>query len=226
MYPKCRCEDGGEQNGESSHDQRGGADKQTLSGRAAIVTGSTSGIGLAIARALADSGANVVLNGFGDLKEIEKIRNSILNEFGTAVIYVPADMAQPNDIDRLIEITEETFGRVDILVNNAGVQHVVAIETFPVEKWDQILAINLSSAFHTIWRVIAGMKARGFGRISMSPSHTRWSPHLSSRLMSPPSMGSSASQRPSPLRLPRTASPTMQIPETAKARDQWRGVRS
>jgi 3-hydroxybutyrate dehydrogenase len=127
---------------------------KTLSDRAAIVTGSTSGIGLAIARALAGSGANVVLNGFGDLKEIEKIRISILNEFGTAVIYVPADMAQPTDIVRLIETTEETFGRIDILVNNAGVQHVAAIETFPVEKWDQILAINLSSAFHTIRRVI------------------------------------------------------------------------
>jgi 3-hydroxybutyrate dehydrogenase len=138
---------------------------KTLSDRAAIVTGSTSGIGLAIARALAGSGANVVLNGFGDLKEIEKIRISILNEFGTAVIYVPADMAQPTDIVRLIETTEETFGRIDILVNNAGVQHVAAIETFPVEKWDQILAINLSSAFHTIRRVIAGMKSRGFGRI-------------------------------------------------------------
>ena len=90
---------------------------KTLSGRAAIVTGSTSGIGLAIARALAGSGANVVLNGFGDLKEIEKIRNSILNQFGTAVIYVPADMAQPTDIVRLVETTAETFGRVDILVN-------------------------------------------------------------------------------------------------------------
>jgi 3-hydroxybutyrate dehydrogenase len=136
-----------------------------LSGRGAIVTGSTSGIGLAIAGALAGSGANVALNGFGDSKEIERIRKDLSSEFGTKVIYVRADMAKPNEIGALIEETERDFGTVDILVNNAGIQHVEAIETFPIEKWDQILAINLSSAFHTIRGVIGGMKDRGFGRI-------------------------------------------------------------
>jgi 3-hydroxybutyrate dehydrogenase len=136
-----------------------------LSGRSAIVTGSTSGIGLAIARALAGSGANIALNGFGDSKEIDRIRKDLAGEFGTEVIYVRADMAKPDEISALVEGSQRDLGTIDILVNNAGIQHVETIETFPIEKWDQILAINLSSAFHTIRGVIAGMKARGFGRI-------------------------------------------------------------
>jgi 3-hydroxybutyrate dehydrogenase len=114
---------------------------------------------------LAGSGANIALNGFGDPKEIEKLRESLASEFGTGVIYVRADMAKPSEIATLIEVTERDFGAIDILINNAGIQHVEAIETFPIEKWDQILAINLSSAFHSIRGVIGGMKARGFGRI-------------------------------------------------------------
>jgi 3-hydroxybutyrate dehydrogenase len=148
----------------ADHDERMYSTNQ-LAGRTAIVTGSTSGIGLAIARALASSGANIALNGFGDPKEIERIRKDLASEFGTGVIYVRADMAKPSEIATLIEVTVRDFGAIDILINNAGIQHVETIETFPIEKWDQILAINLSSAFHTIRGVIAGMKARGFGRI-------------------------------------------------------------
>jgi 3-hydroxybutyrate dehydrogenase len=137
----------------------------TLTSKTAVVTGSTSGIGLAIARALAKEGAAVVLNGFGPADEIEKTRVSIEQEFGVKAIYSPADMAKPQEIADLIKLAEETFGAVDILVNNAGIQFVSPIEDFPVEKWDQIIAINLSSAFHTIRAAVPGMKARGWGRI-------------------------------------------------------------
>jgi 3-hydroxybutyrate dehydrogenase len=137
----------------------------TLTSKAAVVTGSTSGIGLAIARALAKEGASVVLNGFGPADEIEKTRAGIEREFGVKAIYSPADMSKPQEIESLIKLAEETFGSVDILVNNAGIQFVSPIEDFPVDKWDQIIAINLSSAFHTIRAALPGMKARGWGRI-------------------------------------------------------------
>ena len=137
----------------------------SLTSKAAVITGSTSGIGLAIARALAKEGASVVLNGFGPADEIEKTRASIEQEFGVKAIYSPADMAKPQEIESLIRLAEGTFGSVDILVNNAGIQFVSPIEDFPVEKWDQIIAINLSSAFHTIRAALPGMKARGWGRI-------------------------------------------------------------
>ena len=137
----------------------------SLTSKAAVITGSTSGIGLAIARALAKEGASVVLNGFGPADEIEKTRASIEQEFGVKAIYSPADMAKPHEIESLIRLAEESFGSVDILVNNAGIQFVSPIEDFPVEKWDQIIAINLSSAFHTIRAALPGMKARGWGRI-------------------------------------------------------------
>jgi 3-hydroxybutyrate dehydrogenase len=137
----------------------------TLTSKTAVVTGSTSGIGHAIALAFAKEGANVVLNGFGDAGEIEKIRAGIESEFGVKAIYSPADMTKPQEIEEMVRLGEKTFGSVDILVNNAGIQFVSPIEDFPVEKWDQIIAINLSSAFHATRAAVAGMKARKWGRI-------------------------------------------------------------
>jgi 3-hydroxybutyrate dehydrogenase len=136
-----------------------------LKSKAAVVTGSTSGIGLAIARALAKQGADVVLNGFGAPDEIEGLRRGIEGEFGVRALYSSADMSKPDEIAGMILRAEEAFGAVDILVNNAGIQHVSPIEDFPREKWDAIIAINLSSAFHTIRAVVPRMKQRGWGRI-------------------------------------------------------------
>jgi 3-hydroxybutyrate dehydrogenase len=136
-----------------------------LKQKTAVVTGSTSGIGLGIARALAREGANVVLNGFGDTAEIEKARAGIEKEFGVKAAYSPADMTKPAEIAAMIKSAEQTFGSADILVNNAGIQHVAPIEEFPIDKWDAIIAINLSSAFHAIRAAVPGMKARKWGRI-------------------------------------------------------------
>jgi 3-hydroxybutyrate dehydrogenase len=136
-----------------------------LKSKAAVVTGSTSGIGLAIARAFAKEGADVVLNGFGAPEEIEALRRDIESEFGVRALYSAADMTKPDDISAMILKAEEEFGAVDILVNNAGIQHVSPIEEFPIDKWDAIIAINLSSAFHAIRAVVPGMKQRGWGRI-------------------------------------------------------------
>ena len=136
-----------------------------LKQKSAIVTGSTSGIGLGIARALAQRGANVVLNGFGDAGEIEIVRAALAMEHNVEIAYDGADMSKPEAIARMIEGAAAHFGRVDILVNNAGIQHVAPIEEFPNEKWDAVLAINLSSAFHLIKAVVPGMKQRRFGRI-------------------------------------------------------------
>lgn len=136
-----------------------------LKSKTAVVTGSTSGIGLAIARAFAKEGASVVLNGFGPAEEIEKERAGIEAEFGVKAIYSSADMSKPEEIAEMIRLAEKTFGSVDVLVNNAGIQFVSPIEDFPVEKWNQIIAINLSSAFHTIRAALPGMKARKWGRI-------------------------------------------------------------
>ncbi len=141
-----------------------------LKGRNAVVTGSTSGIGLGIARALARDGANVVLNGFGDAKDIEAARAAIEKEFGVKAIYSGADMTKPAEIAGMVKSAEAAFGSVDVLVNNAGVQHVAPIEEFPIEKWDQIIAINLSSAFHAIRAAVPGMKARRWGRIISTAS--------------------------------------------------------
>ncbi|WP_112662904.1 3-hydroxybutyrate dehydrogenase [Microvirga flavescens] len=137
----------------------------TLKSKTAVVTGSTSGIGLAIARAFAKEGASVVINGMGDAAEIEKERAGIEKEFGVKAIYSPADMTKPDEIAAMIALAEKTFGSVDVLVNNAGIQFVSPVEEFPIEKWNQILAINLSSAFHTIRAAVPGMKARKWGRI-------------------------------------------------------------
>ena len=136
-----------------------------LKGKTALVTGSTSGIGLATARALAQDGANVMLNGFGDKAAIEQIRTSIEKDFGVKARYSAADMAKPSEIADMIRATENEFGSLDVLVNNAGIQHVANIEDFPIEKWDAIIAINLSSSFHTIRVAVAGMKKRKWGRI-------------------------------------------------------------
>jgi 3-hydroxybutyrate dehydrogenase len=136
-----------------------------LKGKTAVVTGSTSGIGLAIARKMAGAGANVVINGFGEADAIEKERAGIEKEFGVKAVYSPADMTKPAEIAGMIALGEKTFGSVDILVNNAGIQFVSPIEDFPIEKWDAIIAINLSSAFHGIRAAVPGMKKRKWGRI-------------------------------------------------------------
>ncbi|MGJ5039085.1 MULTISPECIES: 3-hydroxybutyrate dehydrogenase [unclassified Bradyrhizobium] len=136
-----------------------------LSGRVAVITGSTSGIGLGIAQALAGAGAHVMLNGFGAPEEIGRIRSQIAAEFGVRTGYAAADMTQPEAIARMMAGTLQEFGRIDILVNNAGIQHVAPLEQFPVEKWDAIVAVNLSSAFHTMRLALPSMRRNGFGRI-------------------------------------------------------------
>lgn len=141
-----------------------------LQGKTAVVTGSTSGIGLACARAFAGAGANIVINGMGAPADVEKERSEIASEFGVKAVYSAADMAKPNEVAELIMVGEKTFGSVDILVNNAGIQHVAPIEEFPLEKWDVIIAINLSSAFHAIRAAAPGMKKRGWGRIITTAS--------------------------------------------------------
>ena len=137
----------------------------SLAAKTAVVTGSTSGIGLAYARAFAKEGCNVLINGFGDAAAIEAERLAIEKDFGVKAIYDAADMSKPAEIAAMVANAEKTFGSVDVLVNNAGIQFVSPIEDFPTEKWDQIIAINLSSAFHTIHAAIPGMKARKWGRI-------------------------------------------------------------
>jgi len=134
-------------------------------GKTALVTGSTSGIGLGIARKFAEQGANIVFNGFGDASEIEALQTQVRNEFGVQTAYHGADMSKPGDIEDMMKFAAEKFGGVDILVNNAGIQHVANVEDFPVEKWDAIIAINLSSAFHTTRLALPSMKAKNWGRI-------------------------------------------------------------
>jgi 3-hydroxybutyrate dehydrogenase len=141
-----------------------------LNGKAAVVTGSTSGIGLATARALAKAGAHVVLNGFGEPADIEKTRAAIEKEFKVKALYDAADMTKPAEIAAMIKTAEKAFGAVDIVVANAGIQHVAPIEEFPIEKWDAIIAINLSSAFHAIRAAVPGMKAKKWGRIVCTAS--------------------------------------------------------
>jgi 3-hydroxybutyrate dehydrogenase len=136
-----------------------------LANKSAIVTGSTSGIGLGIARALAQQGADILLNGFGDPAEIEFTRAEMQRRFGVKVRYSDADMSQPAKIRAMAEMAQTEFGHIDIVVNNAGIQHVAPIEEFDDAKWDAVLAINLSSAFHLVKAVVPGMKARRFGRI-------------------------------------------------------------
>ncbi|MCS3763141.1 3-hydroxybutyrate dehydrogenase [Bradyrhizobium centrosematis] len=136
-----------------------------LNGKVAIVTGSTSGIGLGIAKELAKLGADIVLNGFGHVGEIEALRNGIAREHGVRVIYDGADMSKDEAVRGFIDATLETFGRVDILINNAGIQFTAPVEAFPPVKWQAILDINLSAAFHGIARALPQMKKQGWGRI-------------------------------------------------------------
>jgi 3-hydroxybutyrate dehydrogenase len=136
-----------------------------LKDRTALVTGSTSGIGLAYARALAAEGANVVINGFGEAEAIEKERSAIESEFKVKARYSAANMMKPDEIAAMVAEAEKEFGAIDILVNNAGIQHVAPVDEFPIDKWDQIIAINLSSAFHATRAALPKMKAKRWGRI-------------------------------------------------------------
>ncbi len=137
----------------------------SLRGRRALVTGSTSGIGQGVARALAAEGANVMLNGFGDLEEIERSRRALSDEFGVSVEYLSADLTEAAEVTRLVESTVAAFGGLDILVNNAGVQFVSPLEEFPIEQWDRIIALNLSSVFLGMRAAIPTMRSQGWGRI-------------------------------------------------------------
>jgi 3-hydroxybutyrate dehydrogenase len=136
-----------------------------LRGKTALVTGSTSGIGLGIARALAEQGANIVFNGFGDAQQIQKLYTDIGQEFGVGTAYHDADMSKPDQIEAMMRFATDKFGGVDVLVNNAGIQHVANVDEFPTEKWDAIIAINLTSAFHTTRLALPGMKQKNWGRI-------------------------------------------------------------
>ena len=136
-----------------------------LKGKVALVTGSTSGIGLGIAQAFAKAGANVVLNGFGDPLEIEAIRSSIERDYSVIAKFFGADVSKPAEIRAMVAFVEKELGHLDILINNAGIQHVSPIEEFPDERWDTILAINLSSAFHSTKAALPGMRKLGWGRI-------------------------------------------------------------
>lgn len=136
-----------------------------LAGKTAVITGSTSGIGLGIAEALANQGSNIVLNGFGDANEIENLRNRLSRDHNVGVSYSGADISKPDQIGEMIEGARSAFGKVDILVNNAGIQYVAPVEEFPPEKWEAIIAINLSGAFYTTRMVVPAMKAEGWGRI-------------------------------------------------------------
>lgn len=142
-----------------------------LKGKNAIITGSTSGIGLGIAEGFAKAGVNVVMNGFGNAEEIEQRRQK-LESHGVQAIYNGADMTKPDEIEALVKTSEQSLGSVDIVVNNAGIQHVKEVEDFPPEKWDAIIAINMSSAFHTVRAALPGMKRRAWGRvINLASAH-------------------------------------------------------
>jgi 3-hydroxybutyrate dehydrogenase len=136
-----------------------------LKGKTALVTGSTSGIGLGIARALAAQGADIVLNGFGDAAQIAQLRSELAHQHGVNVLYDGADMSRADAIESMMAKALGEFGAVDVLINNAGIQHVAPVDEFPLEKWDAILAINLSAAFHTTRLALPAMKQRGWGRI-------------------------------------------------------------
>ena len=136
-----------------------------FTGQTALITGSTSGIGLGIPRKLAAGGANIVLNGFGDPAQIATLRAQIAESCGVDVRYDGADMTQPHAIEQMMARALDRFGRIDLLVNNAGIQHVAPVDEFPLDKWNAILAINLSAAFHTVRLALPAMKKQGFGRI-------------------------------------------------------------
>jgi 3-hydroxybutyrate dehydrogenase len=136
-----------------------------LKGKGALVTGSTSGIGLAVARALAAEGAKVMLNGFGDPAEIERLRGEIVAASAVDIFHSAADLTKPAEIEAMMRQAGEALGTLDILVNNAGTQHVAPVDQFPPEKWDLLVALNLSAVFHTTRLALPGMKAKGWGRV-------------------------------------------------------------
>jgi 3-hydroxybutyrate dehydrogenase len=136
-----------------------------LKGKTALVTGSTSGIGLGIATRLAADGANIILNGFGDASLIEKLKRELTGKSGISVTYDAADMTKPAEIAAMLAKASAQFGAVDVLVNNAGIQHVAPVDEFPLDKWDAIIAINLCSSFHTVRAALPAMKKKGWGRI-------------------------------------------------------------
>lgn len=136
-----------------------------LQGRAALVTGSTSGIGLAIARALAAEGADVMLNGFGDALAIDRARASLAEEYGVRAGFDPADISRPDQVRAMVARVVRELGAIDVLVNNAGIQHTAAVEEFPDERWDAVIATNLTSNFHAIKAALPAMRQRGWGRI-------------------------------------------------------------
>jgi 3-hydroxybutyrate dehydrogenase len=143
-----------------------------LSGKSAIVTGSTSGIGLGIAATLAAEGCNIMLNGFGDDAAVERIKNDLTSRHRIETAYSAADVSKPTEIRQMVADASHAFGAVDILVNNAGIQFVAPVEAFPDDRWDAIIAINLSAAFHAIKAAVPAMKARGYGRIiNISSAH-------------------------------------------------------
>jgi len=137
----------------------------SLKGKVALVTGSTSGIGLAIAHKLAEAGADIVINGFGEADAIEAERTGIEKKFGVRCVFAPADVTKPEDMEAAVKLAEDKLGSLDILVNNAGIQHVAPAEEFPIDKWMKIIDINLSGVFYGIRAALPGMQKRGFGRI-------------------------------------------------------------
>jgi 3-hydroxybutyrate dehydrogenase len=136
-----------------------------LQGKCALITGSTQGLGLAAAKRFAAAGCNVVINGFGDQREIDAARTAIETEYGVRTMYCNADLAHANEVERMMAASAETFGGVDVLINNAVVRHAAKVDDFPVEAWDRGIAVNLTAAFHTIRLALPGMRRRNWGRI-------------------------------------------------------------
>jgi 3-hydroxybutyrate dehydrogenase len=197
-----------------------------LQSKTAVVTGSTSGIGLATARAMAKEGANVLINGFGKAEDIEKERAGIEADFGVKAIYSPADMTKPAEIAAMVALAESTFGSVDVLVNNAGIQFVSPIEDFPIEKWDQIIAINLTSAFHAIRAAVPGMKKRGWGRIiSTASAHSLVASPFKSAYVAAKARHRGPDQDRGPRSSPPTASPSTASARAMSGR-RWSRTRS
>src|SRR5438874_2922809 len=176
--------------------QSGVHEMGTLTGKTAVVTGSTSGIGLAYARAFANAGADIVLNGMGAPADIEKERSRIESDFKVKAVHSPADMTKPAEIAEMVALGEKNFGSVDVLVNNAGIQFVSPIEEFPPDKWEAIIAINLSSAFYGIRAAVPGMKKRGWGRIINTASRIPLLAHQSKPAKCPASQALEVSTKP------------------------------
>jgi 3-hydroxybutyrate dehydrogenase len=178
-----------------------------LKGKTGLVTGSTSGIGLGIAQRLAASGANIVLNGFGDAGEIERLRRELATKHKVSVVYDAADMSKPDAVAAMVANASREFGGIDVLINNAGIQHVAPVDDFPVAKWDAIIAINLSATFHTVRAALPGMKQKRWGRIVNIASAHALVASPTSPLMSRRSTVSPASPRPWRWKSPSRASP-------------------